>query len=89
MICEKCIHNSVCKYGEARSNGLYCNGEACKQFHSNSNVATEVVEQFKEIVKHYLLEHGMYFTICKNALKYAEAELRKKYESESTNNDKL
>ena len=32
MICEKCIHNFVCKYGEARSDGIYCTGEKCKQF---------------------------------------------------------
>ena len=36
MICEKCIHNNVCKYGEARSNGLYCTGEKCKQFQDKS-----------------------------------------------------
>ena len=32
MIYEKCIHNDVCKYGEARSDGLYCTSEKCKQF---------------------------------------------------------
>lgn len=37
MICEKCIHNSVCKYGEARSDGLYCTGERCKQFKDKSH----------------------------------------------------
>ena len=34
MICEKCYHNEVCKYGENRSNGLYCTGERCKQYKS-------------------------------------------------------
>ena len=32
MICDTCIHNGVCTYGENRSNGLYCTGEKCKQF---------------------------------------------------------
>lgn len=36
MICEKCIHNYVCKYGELRSDGIYCTGEKCKQFTDNS-----------------------------------------------------
>ncbi len=30
--CENCLHNEVCKYGENRSNGIYCTGEKCKQF---------------------------------------------------------
>lgn len=38
MICEKCIHNNICKYGEARGDGgLYCTGEKCKQFKSESH----------------------------------------------------
>lgn len=41
MICEKCIHNAVCKYGEARSNGLYCTGEKCKQFQDKSRCLEE------------------------------------------------
>ena len=36
-ICKKCIHNEVCKYGENRSNGLYCTGEKCKQFKSRED----------------------------------------------------
>lgn len=32
MICKKCVHNEVCKYGENRSNGLYCTGEKCRHF---------------------------------------------------------
>ena len=31
-ICEGCIHNKVCKYGENRSNGMYCTGEKCRQY---------------------------------------------------------
>ena len=38
MICETCIHNAVCKYGEVRSNGLYCTGEKCKQYQSTADV---------------------------------------------------
>ena len=32
MICDNCIHNAVCAYGENRSNGFYCTGDKCKQF---------------------------------------------------------
>lgn len=50
MICESCIHNSVCKYGEARSNGLYCTGEKCKQYLSSADVLPKSeVEHWKEI----------------------------------------
>ena len=40
-ICKDCIHNEVCKYGENRSNGMYCTEEKCKQYQS----AADVVEQ--------------------------------------------
>lgn len=43
MICEKCIHSSVCKYGELRSNGMYCTGEECKQFREIENWDREEV----------------------------------------------
>ena len=36
-ICEKCIHNFVCKYGENRSDGIYCTGEKCKQYLSTAD----------------------------------------------------
>ena len=42
MICKDCIHNNVCKYGENRSNGMYCTGEKCKQYQSTADVV-EVV----------------------------------------------
>ena len=49
MICENCIHNAVCKYGEARSNGLYCTGEKCKQYQSTDVVPkSEVKLDFTE-----------------------------------------
>ena len=32
MICDNCIHNEVCAYGENRNNGSYCTGDKCKQF---------------------------------------------------------
>ncbi len=46
MICENCIHNAVCKYGEARSNGLYCAGEKCKQYQSTDVVPKSEVYGF-------------------------------------------
>lgn len=44
--------------------------------------AGDVAEQFKEIAKQYLLGKGLYLAVFKNALNHAEAELKKKYESE-------
>lgn len=38
-VCESCIHNNVCKYGENRSNGMYCTGEKCRQYKSTADVA--------------------------------------------------
>lgn len=37
-VCESCIHSHVCKYGENRSNGMYCTGEKCKQYQSTADV---------------------------------------------------
>ena len=37
-VCESCIHNNVCKYGENRSNGMYCTGEKCRQYKSTADV---------------------------------------------------
>ena len=39
---ERCLHNEVCKYGDKRSNGMYCAEEKCKQF-KNSTKYVEVV----------------------------------------------
>ena len=41
-ICKDCLHNQVCKYGENRSNGMYCTGEKCKQYKPTADVV-EVV----------------------------------------------
>ena len=43
-----------------------------------SEVESLIVE-FKALVKGYLLDIGLYLTSVKNALNYAEAELKKKY----------
>ena len=49
-LCKDCLHNEVCKYGENRSNGMYCTGEKCKQFKS----AADVVEVVRcKDCKHY------------------------------------
>lgn len=37
-ICKDCLHNEVCKYGENRSNGMYCAGEKCKQYKPTADV---------------------------------------------------
>lgn len=49
-ICKDCLHNEVCKYGENRSNGMYCTGEKCKQYKPTA----DVVE----------VRHGEWETIC-------------------------
>ena len=41
-ICKECLHNEVCKYGENRSNGMYCTGDKCKQYKPTADVV-EVV----------------------------------------------
>ena len=41
-ICKDCLHNEVCKYGENRSNGMFCTGEKCKQYKPTADVV-EVV----------------------------------------------
>jgi hypothetical protein len=40
---ERCLHNEVCKYGDKRSNGMYCTEEKCKQF--------KAVADFVEVVR--------------------------------------
>ena len=39
-ICDKCLHNEVCKYGERRINGIYCSGEDCLQFKDRTKWVT-------------------------------------------------
>ena len=39
---ERCLHNEVCKYGENRSNGMYCTEEKCRHFKNITKYA-EVV----------------------------------------------
>ena len=81
MICEKCIHNAVCKYGEARSNGFYCTGEKCKQFRSESNVAKNIFEELESIPKDQP-SYVLYVCLTKKI-----AELKKKYESEGADDE--
>jgi hypothetical protein len=38
-----------------------------------------LIVEFKALVKGYLLDRGLYLTQVKNALNYAETELKKKY----------
>ena len=59
MICEKCVHNAVCKYGELRSNGIYCTGEKCKQFQEmenwNSKEVWDAIHELSDIRAGYNL----------------------------------
>jgi hypothetical protein len=62
MICKDCIHNAVCKYGEARSNGLYCTGEKCKQYQSTADVAPkgEVARELLSDLKKTVHDKAVY-----------------------------
>lgn len=64
---ERCLHNEVCKYGDCRSNGMYCTEGKCKQFKNRTNYV-EVV-RCKDCKNGYTIDgtgaldcclHGMY-----------------------------
>ena len=90
-ICEKCIHSPVCKYGENRSNGMYCTGEKCKQFLSIEDVVprSEVEEIFEDLATIFKkLEKSYKYEICEllfEDLGTGIAELKKKYIGEHKN----
>lgn len=48
-ICKDCLHNEVCKYGENRSNGMYCTGEKCKQYKPTTDVVEVVHGEWKAV----------------------------------------
>ena len=86
MICKDCIHNAVCKYGEARSNGLYCTGEKCKQYLSSADVVpkSEVAEIIEEAFK-MMQDNFVNTPIYKVFPSDLKAELIKKYTEEKEN----
>ena len=47
-----------------------------------SEVAREIIAEFKEMAKSRLLECGLYLAVFKNTLAYVEEELKKKYTEE-------
>ena len=61
MTCKDCIHNEVCKYGENRSNGMYCTGDRCKQFKDRSRY---VVREKGEWIEHYNEAYGTWHYDC-------------------------
>ena len=81
MACFGCDYSEkeYCKHHLESATGLYNKG-----YRKSTDVAREVAEQFKEIAKQYLLGKGLYLAVFKNALNHAEAELKKKYESEGS-----
>lgn len=58
---------------------IYAERAVDKGYRKASEVASEVIEEFKNIAKDYLLERDLYLVTFKNALNNAEAELKKKY----------
>ena len=57
-------------------------GEAIDRFaeYENADVVprSEVISEYKKLVKQYLLEKGLFPVLVKNALEYAETELKNK-----------
>ena len=45
----------------------------------NYDLATKIIEEFKETAKRFVLDRGLYLVAFKNALNHAEEELKKKY----------
>ena len=71
-ICKDCLHNEVCKYGENRSNGMYCTGEKCKQYKPTADVV-EVRhgewETIPDCQPNRLLAYRHICSECKNTYK--------------------
>lgn len=81
MVCQSCAHNEVCKYGEARSDGLYCTGTKCLQYLPMSKIidcpcevgqkvwfnrGDQIIETFVEKV--VLKQGGVYLKLGCNAM---------------------
>jgi hypothetical protein len=54
-------------------------GEPGERWQSPSEIANEIINEFKELTKLYLLNLDFYPVIFKNAILYAETNIRKKY----------
>lgn len=52
------------------------------------DIAVEVIEQFKEITRQYLMQRDLYPALFECALNYAAAELKKKYKKEQSERNK-
>ena len=77
ILCEAKEHD--CNGGNdclciKQSQALYNAG-----YRKQNEVIVEIVDEFKQIVKQFTLDRGLYLVVFKNALDYAEAELKKKY----------
>jgi hypothetical protein len=53
-------------------------------YRKQSDVAVEIIDEFKQIAKQFVLDRDLYLVAFKNALDYAEAELKKKYMETNT-----
>jgi hypothetical protein len=51
-----------------------------------SEVAVEIIDEFKQIAKQFVLDRDLYLVTFKNALEYAESELKKKYVEKTNEN---
>ena len=84
-VCESCIHSHVCKYGENRSNGMYCTCEKCKQYKSTDDVV-QIEEMGQDIAYSCidLVESGCGDNNCYTCLAKAlyKAGYRKQSEGE-------
>ena len=80
--CLNCIHFDVCD--EDRRGRQKCYGN-CSDYLNDSDIAPKseiairVIDEFKELAKTYLLNLDFYPVAFKNAMSYAETNLKKKY----------
>ena len=70
---ERCLHNEVCKYGEKRSNGMYCTEEKCKQF-KNRTKYVEVVRCKDCIYYEIGKDYEPYCNHVTHGIPYAKAD---------------
>lgn len=74
------LNNIIC----FKDNGFVARYATAEAFYNAgyrkaSEVAAEVVEEFKQLTKQYLFDRGLYLVAFKNAIANAEDKIKKKY----------
>lgn len=82
-MCEKCLYRSNCQFLATHKKSVV---KSCTVFRSEADFKTEiamdVIDEFKNLTRQSLLDYGLYLVAFKNAIAYAEVELKKKYTSQ-------